>query len=115
MVNNETVIIAYTLRTIAVTADQWISSIATTMEDDTIGAVQQAHSRNMKALHTNLATPPPLAPLGLSSAWREPYNELLVTIHETVIKQDLISGEALDERNLETYTIRYDLMNTEEN
>lgn len=114
MVNNETVIIAYTLRTIAVTADQWIASVATTMEDDTLGAVQQAHVRNMEAIHKNLAVPPPV-PEGMASAWREPYNELLVTIHETVIKQDLISGEALDERNLETYTIRYDLMNTEEN
>mgnify|MGYP003511747435 CR=1 FL=1 len=115
MVNNETVIIAYTLRTVAVTADQWIASIATTMEDDSIVAVEQASARNMKAIHTNLAVPPPLAPMGLASAWREPYDDLRVTIHETIIKQDLISGIALDERQLETYTTRYDLMNTEEN
>lgn len=115
MVNNETVIIAYTLRTIAVTADQWIASIATTMEDDSVVAVEQARIHNMKSLHTNLATPPPMAPMGLSSAWREPYDDLRVTIHETIIKQDLISGMALDERELETYTVRYDLMNLEEN
>jgi hypothetical protein len=114
MVSNETVIIAYTLRTTAVTEHQWIAYVSTTMEDDTIGAAQEAHRRNLKALHTNLAIPPPV-PEGMVSAWREPYNELLVTIHEKVIEQDLISGLSLSERNLETYTIRYDLMDLEEN
>jgi len=115
-VNNETTIITFTLRTVGVTEDQWISSTATTMEDDTIESVERARVRNLKALHTSLATPPPaLTPLGLSSAWREPYDDLRVTIHEKIIRQDLISGEALEERELGTHTTRYYLMNLEEN
>ena len=38
-----------------------------------------------------------------------------VKIHDTAIKHDLTTGEQIDERALEPYTIEYRSMNPEEN
>lgn len=108
------IIFAYTLRTISVTENQWISIAATTMEDDSIPSVEMARSANLKSLHASLAAPPPME-LGVPTTWREPHDDMKVTVTDTIVRHDLVTGEIHEERELESYTIKYAAMNTEEN
>lgn len=107
-------IITYTLRTIAVTEHQWISMTATTMEDDSIPSVEEARRTNLRAIHKSIAIPPSMD-LGVPSTWREPFADMKVTVSDSIIKQDLMTGAALEERELERYTVSYGSMNPEEN
>ena len=105
---------AFTFRTVAVIENQWISIASTTMETDSLPYVEAARVENLQALHQNLAVPPPMD-LGRGSTWREPKDDMMVTITDTIVKHDLMTGATLDERPLEPYNILYRSMNPEEN
>lgn len=102
-------VIAYTFRTISVTENGWISQAQTTMADDTLEEVAVARAENLDTLYGLIATAPPRM-FTLSSTWRPPYDDMPVKIQETLIKQDLMSGKAISEWEMEPYTIPYQYM-----
>lgn len=107
-------IIAYTLRTIAITQHQWIAAANTVLEGDSVDDVDKARAENLQTLHHTLAQPPPKR-LSKGTTWQQPYHDMSVTIHDTLTKHDLMTGKTLDERELAKYDIPYYAMNPEEN
>lgn len=105
-------VVVYTLRTICVTEHQWIARAETTMEDDSIESVTVARAENLLSLQRNLSTAPPMMFGRIPSTWREPYEDMKVTVEEKIIKQDLMTGDLIYERGLEAYTIPYKYMGT---
>jgi len=104
--------IVYSFRSISVTETNWISQTSTTMEDDSIDAVSMARAENLAELHRLIAVPPPPLFARITSSWREPYDDMSVEIQETLIKQDLMTGKSLSEREMEPYKIPYQYMGT---
>ena len=106
---------AYSLHTLAVTEFQWVVTAATTMEDDSIPAVDRARAVNLKTLHRMLAMAPPWEDTDVPSEWRPPTDDMKVTVHDTIIRKDLMTGRTLEERELAKYDLPYYVMNPEEN
>lgn len=97
---------AYSLRTIAITEHQWITVAATSMLDKTDPSVRAAQAENSVVLHRSLANQPPML-LGQATTWREPEPEMKVTVHDTIVKQNLVTGEAVEEHELKPYVVLY--------
>jgi hypothetical protein len=83
---------------------------ATTMEDDLIDSVVVARAENLLTLQGQLRKEPPRVFMLPPPAWREPHDDMVVTVSETLIKQDLMSGKALSEREMEKYEIPFQYM-----
>ena len=100
----------WTLRTVAVTEHQWITVAATVIEDDSVDAVADGRTTNLQTIYRNLTQRPPGLTLGQGATWHDPYPEMRVEVHDTLVRQDLETGVSLEERALTTYTLPYDAM-----
>ena len=85
---------------------------ATTLADDSVEAVAAARAENLRSIHANLTTPPGMD-MGRGATWHDPYPEMQVTVHDTLVQQHLATGERLIERDLAKYDLPYSAMTEE--
>jgi hypothetical protein len=98
---------AFTLRAISVTERGWISHTATTMEDDSEMSLRLARAENLMNLHSIIAKEPAGFALRIPTTWSPPSDDMKVTVRETIIKQDLMTGKNLGETDVDDYEILY--------